>query len=335
MSLYHELKRRNVFRVAIAYVVIALLANSDVSAQSNRDVNVTVFLIDIEEVSSRSQSFVANVFISLDWYDLSLAHNGPGSRGVSSDEIWNPHVQILNQQRLVKTFSDTAEVTPEGRVILRQRYWGGFSQPLELRDFPFDSQRLEITLVGAGFEGIDPNFIVSPSSGLASKLKMPDWEMLGWNIEVSTLPLGGNNSEVPTVVLSVDVKRSFSFFALKVIFPLFLIVAMSWLVFWIDPKLVATQISIAVTAMLTLIAYRFAMGQMVPRLSFLTSLEYFEVGCSVLVFLTLVEAAYTARLVDKEKTEQARAMDRMARWLAPLLFFGMMFETLWLRWGLY
>ena len=67
-----------------------------------------------------------------------------------------------------------------------------------------------------------------------------------------------------------------------------LVVAMSWLVFWIGPHLVASKISVGVTTMLTLIAYRFAIGGMVPRLSFLTGLDYFVLGSSVLVFLTLM-----------------------------------------------
>ena len=59
------------------------------------------------------------------------------------------------------------------------------------------------------------------------------------------------------MVFSLDVKRDTSYFKYKVIFPLVLIVMMSWMVFWIDPSLVATQISVSVTAMLTMIAYRF------------------------------------------------------------------------------
>ena len=52
----------------------------------------------------------------------------------------------------------------------------------------------------------------------------------------------------------------------RIILPLLLIVAMSWLVFWIDPELAGPQISIAVTSMLTLIAYRFMVGGMLPKI---------------------------------------------------------------------
>jgi len=115
--------------------------------------------------------------------------------------------------------------------------------------------------------------------------------------------------------------------------PLILIVAMSWMVFWIDPSMAAPQISVAVTAMLTLIAYRFAIGGMVPRLGFLTSLDYFVMGSTILVFVGLMEVIYTARLFQSGQADKARAVDQKARWIIPLIYFFIVLETLYLRWG--
>ena len=208
-------------------LIIGLLLSFELAAQPPQDVEVTVYLIDIEEINSRTQSFVANVFVSLRWLDPALAHDGPGSIGVPLDDIWNYNLQSLNQQRLVKTFQDTANITPEGLVTVRQRYWGGFSQPMELQGFPFDSQQLKLSLVSSGVVGSTPNFIISPDSGLADHLKIPDWQVLDWKMVAESRPIGRSRRSVPSVVLTVDVKRSISFFTLKVILPLMLIVAMS------------------------------------------------------------------------------------------------------------
>lgn len=317
----------------ILILIIGLLLSLELAAQPPQDVEVTVYLIDIEEIDSRTQSFVANVFVALRWLDPSLAHDGPKSIGVPLDDIWNYNLQILNQQRLVKTFLDTANISPEGLVTVRQRYWGGFSQPLDLYNFPFDSQQLELNLVSSGVVGSTPNFIISPDSGLADHLKIPDWQVLDWNIVTENRPIGRNGRTIPQVILTIDVKRSISFFTLKVILPLMLIVAMSWLVFWIGPDLMASRISVGVTTMLTLIAYRFAIGGMVPRLSFLTGLDYFVLGSSILVFLALMVVAFSAYLIEKGKAEQARKLDRMSRWIAPVLFLAITVQTLWLQWG--
>jgi hypothetical protein len=315
----------------ILILVLSLLASFKVFADTPEEVEITVYLIDIEEINSRTQSFVANVFVSLQWQDSDLAHAGPDPISMALDDVWNYNVQILNQQRLVKTFPDKARIYPDGSVTVRQRYWGGFSQPMELANFPFDQQRIQLSLVSSGFGGNNVNFVISPDSGLAGHLKIPDWRVLDWNFAVENLSIGRSDKNVLSVVLSVDIKRAISFFTLKVIFPLILIVAMSWLVFWVGPSLVASKISVGVTAMLTLIAYRFAIGGMVPRLSFLTSLDYFVLGSTVLVFLTLMIVAYTSYLVERDEIGSARAVDRKARWIVPIIFFAMTAQTLWLH----
>ena len=103
---------------------------------------------------------------------------------------------------------------------------------------------------------------------------------------------------------------------------------MSWLVFWIDPSLVASQISVSVTAMLTMIAYRFALAGLLPRLTFLTSLDYFVLVSTIAVFMSLIEVIYTAYLSTNGQLEQARSMDRKARLLVPLIYIPLAFGAL-------
>ncbi|HMB60071.1 MAG TPA: hypothetical protein VKN35_09170 [Xanthomonadales bacterium] len=301
--------------------------------QNVRDVVATVFLIDIDEIDSVNQRFIVNFFYELRWNDPSQAHPGPDSINRDLDDIWYPQVQILNEQSLVRTFPQTAEIKPDGEVIYRQRVWGSLSQPLELKVFPYDSQTLEIILVGLHFGNKSINFIASPDSALSDKLSIPDWQVLGWDFSATELPLGRNRSNLPGLVFSIDVERETAFFTLKVMIPLMLIVAMSMLVFWLDPSVTAPRISVAVTAMLTLIAYRFAIGSMVPRLPFLTSLDWFVLASSVLVFLCLVTVVYSTVLAGRGENSKALAVDRKARWIAPGLYLALVIETLFVRFG--
>jgi len=300
-------------------------------ARETRDVEVRVFLIDIEEINSVSQSFMANLVLVSKWRDPALAHNGPDSIRMGLDEIWHPTIQFLNQQKLTETFPRSAEVLPDGEVIYRQRVWGNFSQPLELREFPFDSQRLQFKLVEVGFGSIDVRLLASPDTGLQDSLKIPDWKVLAWEFEPVDQELSGEMSHVSGIVFSLDVKRETRFFILKILFPLMLIVMMSWMVFWIDPKLAASQISVSVTAILTMIAYRFAIGGMLPRLNFLTSMDYFVMASTMIVFLALLEVVYTTHLFNVGQEKKARGIDRKARWIAPLVYLIMVLETMYFR----
>jgi len=120
--------------------------------------------------------------------------------------------------------------------------------------------------------------------------------------------------------IEFDAARKPNHYVLKVLLPLVLIVMMSWLVFWIDPTLSSAQISVAVTSMLTLIAYRFAIGADVPKLPYLTLLDAFTLLSSILVFLSLIEVMVTTALALNNRVEAARALDRHSRWVFPLVF---------------
>lgn len=296
-----------------------------------RDVEVRIFLIDVENVDTVSQSFTANLTMVMRWQDQELVHEGPASISLPLDEIWYPRLQILNQQKLVSTLPRQAEVYPDGRVVQRQRFWGSFSQPLDLHAFPFDSQNLKVTIANVAFAGKPVNLIPSQGSSVSESLTIPDWKVTGWDVTATEFALEGEPTSIEGMVFSLHVDRDRAFFKYKVIFPLILIVMMSWLVFWIDPSLAASQISVSVTAMLTMIAYRFALAGMMPRLAFLTSLDYFVLVSTLVVFLAMIEVVYTAHLSASGRLDQARKVDRHARWIAPLIYFSVAAETLFLR----
>jgi hypothetical protein len=299
------------------------------SAQPTRDVEVKVFLLNVEGIDTVAQNFTATAAIAYRWHDSSLAHDGPESISLPLNDIWFPHIQILNQQRLVSTLPSAVEIHPDGEVVYRQRVWGSFSQSLDLQSFPFDSQRLNVILADVGIGARSVNLVSSPKSGISETLTMPDWEVTGWDFTAAKFEFDDTSSGIEGMVFSLDVKRDASYFKYKVILPLVLIVMMSWLVFWIDPSLVASQISVSVTAMLTIIAYRFAIAGMMPRLAFLTSLDHFVLASTLVVFLSMTEVIYTAHLFSSNQLEKARKVDRTARWVAPLVYGALSVEMLY------
>jgi nitric oxide reductase large subunit len=95
---------------------------------------------------------------------------------------------------------------------------------------------------------------------------------------------------------------------------------MSWAVNWIDPKDIGTKISITITAMLTLIAYRFAIGAALPQISYLTRMDLFILFSTILIYASLVTVVTTAAFSNKGQPELAKNIDRVSRWGFPLFF---------------
>jgi len=95
---------------------------------------------------------------------------------------------------------------------------------------------------------------------------------------------------------------------------------MSWLVFWIDTRETNSRMSVAVTTMLTMIAYRFIAGTSIPQVAYLTLLDVFILGLTVLVFLTLVMATMCAYLVRHDMLSRAVRINYIVRCSFPLIF---------------
>jgi len=294
-------------------------------------VEVMMFLSDVDAVDGANQSFEANVFIEVRWHDSRLVHDDPNGFTRPLTEVWHPRLQLFNQQQVWKTFPDVAEISPRGDAVYRQRVWGSFSQPLELRDFPFDQQIFEIQLIATDYGGDMVDLIVDPRSGIADRFSLPDWNIIHWEVVSRPINAIPGDEKTAAVTFSFEGTRRIGYFIGKVIVPLILIVAMSWVVFWIDPKESGSQIGVAITAMLTLIAYRFAIGSNLPMVEYMTRLDLFILGSSILIFASLVQVVITSSLAKSDRLFDAREVDIWCRWLFPLAFALISLETLVLR----
>ena len=131
------------------------------------------------------------------------------------------------------------------------------------------------------------------------------------------------------IVIHAD--RDIRYPAMMFVIPLLLLVAMSWLVFWIDPKESVSQISVAITAVLTLIAYRFTIGELVPKVSYLTRLDYFILGSALMIFLALLLVIITSNLAQSGRMQLAKQIDRRSRVIFPLLLLLLLTLTAFLQ----
>ena len=68
-----------------------------------------------------------------------------------------------------------------------------------------------------------------------------------------------------------------------------------------------------------------------PKLAFLTNLDFFVLASTLMVFLSMIEVVFTSSLSLNNQLEKARKIDHHARWIAPLVYFAMGSETLFFR----
>lgn len=312
--------------------LLLLLIASGAQAAMNRpvtadggpvEIQVVGAILDVDKIDSTEQSFTLNFYSAYRWKDPRLAHDGQGSITRDISDIWNPRLTILNTQKHWANTNGEAEISPEGVVTYRWHMFGSFSQPMDLHKFPHDRHVFRVPIVAAGYSSNEVRLVPHPQidSFVAEELSVADWKISNMQGQTREVTLA-NDLVLPGFVFSFEGKRLVHHYVIKTIIPLSLIVMMSWVVFWINPDLASSRLSVAVTTVLTLIAFYIALSTQMPKIPYLTDMDRFLSVSTVLVFLALIEVVITAHLFSTGRQALADSIDQTARWVFPGLFFS-------------
>jgi hypothetical protein len=289
------------------------------------EISVGLLVLDLSEINDRSQTFSADFNVRLAWDDPRLAHAGRSDICIRPlEEVWNPKLRLLNQREVRGLFDDVVHIDPSGRVSYEQRYIGTLTTIADISRFPFDTRDLSISMVAVGIEESEIRLVVNPGhAGRLDVLSVPNWSIDEGTPRVSQFA-APDGRRYAMFALEFNAVRRSSYYVWSAMVPLTIIVFMSWTVFWINPAHLGAQLGLSATSMLTLIAYRFTLANLLPPVSYLTRMDFFVTGASILVFLALVEAVATGSLADRGSGELGRKIDTPARVVFPLAFLALM-----------
>ena len=293
----------------------------DPGAQSATTVSLEMYLIDLVDINGSDQTFLADVLVVARWHDPSLASAVSGARTIPREDVWSPTLLTVNQRNVTSSLPDVVRVDGEGNVQYSRRVTGTFSARMDLRAFPRDRQTFDVWIVSPEFGGQRVALVPYDSTTVlrSDSFSISDWELAEPVLEAREYRVTGASDAVSGVSLRFEARRLLGYYVIQVLLPLSAVVLMAWTVFWIDPAVVTTRVSVVVTTMLTLIAYRFMLGNLVPRLSYLTRLDYFMLCVTSMVILTLLSMGATAFLMTRKREDIVRRIDRTGRIAFPVI----------------
>ena len=294
-------------------------------------VSVYIYLGDLVEITGADQSFFADVFMAARWHDQTLAGDYAGIRTLDLEDVWHPILVVVNERAANRSLPEVVNVDADGNVQYTVRLTGRFSATMNLKDFPLDRQQFNVWVVAPVMGGNRVELIPDTTVSVLrnEQLSISDWTIAEPELVAKEYRATPQVGPLQGVALVVEAKRKRGYYVIQVLIPLVAIVSMAWTVFWIDPSVVPTRVGVVVSTMLTLIAYRFMLGNLVPRLSYLTRLDYFMLGTTSIVVLTLFVMAGASYLRSQGHDEIVKRIDRVGRVAFPLVF-GTFTALVWL-----
>lgn len=309
----------NFSKIIVIFICLTSVVVFAQAPEAPREIKTAIFIVDVRDIDGARQNFSADILVRLRWKDETLA--GGKHRFLPTNAVWQPNVQIVNRISVQTTLPEGVEVDEQGNVIYRQRFIGQFGCTMDLREFPFDQQEFPIRLVAVGFSPEKVQFVPDSDPIIISKFSITDWKILSANKKNETYNVPGG-IKLAGFTATFAAKRYFQFFFIQLVIPIALIVGMGGIAFWLDHNNPGPRISISITSMLTIVAYRLLLANFTPRLSYLTRLDVFVFSNTLLVFLSLVTVVVISRLMLKQKEALAIKLDTHSRWVLPLLFLG-------------
>ena len=206
------------------------------------------------------------------------------------------------------------------RTLRTEKGVGFFRQSFDFRKFPFDTQKLLIRIeTGVGnYPNINMEdnsesgtlTFITPEAGVFLNLqkflnpeinKLKAWKISDDGISVKSKILSENTYDIYNQIIlprtenvldiEINIERNFQHYLLKIMLPVFLILCVAWYVLWIPTEKYEARLNTSIIALLALIAYNFVFQDDIPKLEYLTDLDWFillsYIFCLIPVFLSI------------------------------------------------
>ena len=192
-----------------------------------------------------------------------------------------------------------------------------FNTDFKYHNFPFDKQTIVLKLIN-GMDMKDSTISLSDFSkkNLIAFQNLND--ISGWEITANRLIYGSEkdpNAINPsaTVSLELDIERKSGYYIYKVILPIVIILVICWASLWISPRELESKLTITIVCLLSLIAYNFIIDGEIPKLEYLTIIDWIILASYFYAALPNLLGIYFNNLYTKKKLNRLYKLELYAK----------------------
>jgi hypothetical protein len=307
-------------------------SNSSVSRQDiiaePIKIKVGVELDQISAINQKDQNFDVVAAIQMQWVNPSLGFSPEQCNCSfkiyrSIDQFMQeygsafPEFTIFNQQGNRWTQNEIIIVQPNGTATYFERFWVKLQAPdFDFRKYPLDSQDFYILIDSLYPEDYYAYEIWPEKTKIGTQLGEEEWYITASDANVSSVVNQEANSRSS---FHIQAQRHLSYYALRILFPIIVIVLISWVTLFL--KDYGKRADIAGGNLLLFIAFNFTIASDLPRLGYLTFLDWIMFFTFILTALMFIYNIALKLLESRDKKEMAEHIDRIMIWLYPPLYF--------------
>jgi len=303
--------------------------------RNSSDVIIGLSIDQIVNVDQQSETFSIVASLQLIWVEPGLAFS-PNScnctvKKMKLDDLISlanknglilPVFTIFNQQGNRWSQNKIVFLESSGKITYQERFTTTLQAPdFDFRSYPFDRQLFKVRVdLNIPTEIFTFKEVENPAEPLGEELGEEEWMVIKHYSTIEEIPFD-NNFKKSRFTRTFEVKRHLNFYLFRIFMPLFLIISISWVIFFL--KDYGRQLEVASGNLLVFVAFNFAISNDLPRLGYLTLLDRIIITSFACAALVVLISVYQKRLEANGRMELADRIDNIVLTFYPLIYIAM------------
>ncbi|TDG50439.1 hypothetical protein AWZ03_003028 [Drosophila navojoa] len=275
-------------------------------------VNARFYIYALKDLDSNDLQFMLQGLLQLRYNDTRLAFGSyaPTRAPIVGDGslrsmLWVPHIFLANEQSSnVLGTSEKDQLTtiyPNGTVLISTRIQANLYCWMNFQKFPFDEQKCTTILESWMYNTSIMQLHWEPTNPVSfhSQLQLTEYDLYGWlcneSISISdssSMTHGALEGNYSALSFTVMLHREVGYYVIDYFVPSMLIVAISWVSFWLQADQTPARSMLGCSTLLSFITLSLSQENSLSKVSYVTMSEVWFLVCTVFIFGSLMEFAF-------------------------------------------
>jgi len=273
-------------------------------------------------------TFKLDMVMSLKWKDprvIALIPEGlpklSMSHGQAEKILWMPGIVVSNRDiEKYEIISSSVTIYPSGEVHRVERANTRVMMKFLLEDYPFDSQRLALNIASSKYMLNEVRLVPDDQKAGVEENIWGLYDMNSWHTEAFTQHDGDLKKSRGSLV--IDVKRGLDKYSQDHLWPSFIVLMISWAVFYFPfiNQFIMARLALSILALLTFTNLVLKSTKELPGAAPFNWNDLFNQQIQTLMFITIVTNVASEIAFHQFHHEHlAKAMNNEAKILVPML----------------
>ncbi|XP_022215470.2 pH-sensitive chloride channel 2 [Drosophila obscura] len=273
-------------------------------------VKTRIYVYFLQNLNSDLLQFKMHALLQLRFQDKRLAYQTfqrgdiLGQKHLS-ERLWLPHIFFANERESSILGTDEKDVltslSPEGNVIISTRMQASLYCFMNFKKFPFDQQLCSTVIESWMYNTSDLVLEWEERSPISfdPEMRLTEYNMDNYwhnttivHSDEINLRHGSFLGDYSSLSFTVNLRREIGFYLLDYYLPSMMIVAISWVSFWLQADASPPRIMLGTSTMLSFITLSSSQSKNLPKVSYIKVSEVWFLGCTFFIFGSLVEFAF-------------------------------------------